>query len=234
MRASAFLLRVLEPEVMDSETEAEDYDAMDHGAVNGAFCDALLALRADPAWVLDLGTGTARIPLLLCAKHPSVKVVGTDLAAHMLRVAERNVHDAGFAERVILRRDDAKDPVLHAEPFDVVCSNSVVHHIPDPARALTAWWNRVPPGALFFVRDLLRPDTTAEVMALVEKVGGAPPDEAVARETHARQVELLRASFCAALRVDEVVDIATTLGIPAGAVTRTSDRHYTVAYTRPR
>ena len=84
------------------------------------------------------------------------------------------------------------------------------------------------------MRDLLRPDTTATVTELVEKYGGAEPDEAHAREAHARQVVLFRASLCAALRLNEVIDIATSLGIPANAVTRTSDRHFTVAYTRPR
>lgn len=234
-RATSTLLpRVLEPEVMDSETEAEDYDAMDHGAVNATFCDDLLALRAHPTWVLDLGTGTARIPLTLCAKHPGVRVVGTDLAKHMLRVAERTVHHAGFSNRVVLREEDAKMSPLHDEPFDVVCSNSVVHHIPDPATALRAWWARVPPGALFFVRDLARPDTTEDVLGLVEKHGGTRPSDPVEGASFDRQLELFRASLCAALRVDEVKRIAASLGIPEGAVTRTSDRHFTLAYEKPR
>ena len=232
--SEAILPRVLEPEVMDSETEAEDYDAMDHGAVNAAFCDDLLALRPHPTWVLDLGTGTARIPLTLCAKDVDVRVVGTDLAKHMLRVAERNVHHAGFSNRVVLREDDAKTPALHDEPFDVVCSNSVVHHIPDPAVALRAWWGRVPPGALFFVRDLARPDTTEAVRGLVEKHGGTRPSDPVKAASFDRQIELFRASLCAALRVDEVKRIAASLGIPEGAVTRTSDRHFTLAYEKPR
>jgi SAM-dependent methyltransferase len=232
--SEAILPRVLEPEVMDSETEAEDYDAMDHGAVNAAFCDDLLALRPHPTWVLDLGTGTARIPLTLCAKDADVRVVGTDLAKHMLRVAERNVHHAGFSNRVVLREDDAKTPALHDEPFDVVCSNSVVHHIPDPATALRAWWARVPPGALFFVRDLARPDTTEAVRGLVEKYGGTRPSGPAEGASFDRQIELFRASLCAALRVDEVKRIAVSLGIPEGAVARTSDRHFTLAYEKPR
>src|SRR5260221_76162 len=37
------LLRVLEPEIMDSATEAADYDAMDHADVNRRCVDDLLA-----------------------------------------------------------------------------------------------------------------------------------------------------------------------------------------------
>lgn len=236
--AETRLPRVLEPEVMDTHDEAEDYDAMDHAAVNGAFCDAVLALRPNASWVLDLGTGTARIPITFCSKNARLKVVGTDLASHMIRVAQRNVQNAGFSERITLRLDDAKAPTIASEPFepfDIVCSNSVVHHLPDPAAALAAWWARVPPGALFFVRDLLRPTTTAEVAALVEKHGGkAPAKGDPARASYDRQLELFRASLCAALRVDEVSRIVAGLGIPESAVSQTSDRHYTIAYEKPR
>lgn len=228
------LPRTLEPELMDTATEAEDYDAMDHTQVNGVFCDDLLIRRPALKWVLDLGTGTARIPITLCAKHPRVNVIAIDLAEHMIRVASKNVHDAGFGERIALWVDDAKAPRAFEEPFDVVCSNSVVHHIPDPAIALAAWWARVPPGGLFFVRDLARPDTADEVDALVAKHGGKAPDDPEDREAHARQVALFHASLHAALRVDEVQRVVETLGIPASAITATSDRHWTIAHEKPR
>lgn len=230
------LARTLEPELMDTATEADDYDAMDHGAVNGAFCDDLLARRPSPRWVLDLGTGTARIPIALCEKHPRVKVVAVDLAEHMLRVAKKNVERAGLADRIALRLDDAKAPTPFDEPFDVVCSNSVVHHIPEPSHALAAWWARVPPGGLFFVRDLFRPDSAAEVDALVERYAGKVSARAAGEpETSVeRQIELFRASFHAALRVDEVADVLVSLGIPRDAVRATSDRHFTIAHEKPR
>ena len=44
------LPRVLEPEVMDSPDEARDYDAMDHGQVNRAFVNDLLAF-----WLEEVG-----------------------------------------------------------------------------------------------------------------------------------------------------------------------------------
>src|SRR4051794_3451060 len=69
------LTRVLEPEVMDSPDEARDYDAMDHSDVNRLFvgdfltaAQRLLGQRSEremPAEILDLGTGTAQIPVEL-------------------------------------------------------------------------------------------------------------------------------------------------------------------------
>src|SRR5262245_28528158 len=58
-RRPAMLPRVLEPEVMDTEAEARDYDAMDHATVNRAFVADLLALWDGRGTALDLGTGTA-------------------------------------------------------------------------------------------------------------------------------------------------------------------------------
>ncbi|MEZ6069552.1 MAG: hypothetical protein R3C10_04605 [Pirellulales bacterium] len=65
--------RVLEPEVMDTAAEALAYDRMDHTAVNMAFVDDLIAAAGeanDLTNVLDLGTGTALIPIELCRRAP--------------------------------------------------------------------------------------------------------------------------------------------------------------------
>ena len=43
------LERVLEPEVMDTQEEAVDYNAMDHSTVNEVFVNDLLAITGEPA-----------------------------------------------------------------------------------------------------------------------------------------------------------------------------------------
>src|SRR5437870_1621127 len=103
------LPRVLEPEVMDSAKEARDYDAMDHAQVNRIFVADFLAFFAtSDDFILDLGTGTAQIPLELCRRHPTARVLAIDLAEHMLKVARENVHRAGLDDRVRLEHLDAK------------------------------------------------------------------------------------------------------------------------------
>src|SRR5947209_13366565 len=105
------LPRVLEPEVMDSAEEARDYDAMDHATVNRAFVADFLAAagrRADLNPILDVGTGTAQIPIELCRQWPAARVTGIDLAEHMLRLGRDNVRRAGLDDRIRLERCDAK------------------------------------------------------------------------------------------------------------------------------
>jgi 2-polyprenyl-3-methyl-5-hydroxy-6-metoxy-1,4-benzoquinol methylase len=102
-------------------------------------------------------------------------------------------------------------------------SNSIVHHIPEPARSLADMVRLLAPGGLLFVRDLERPRDDAAVRHLVQTY--------VANETP-RARDLFEASLRAALTLDEVVALVAPLGIPASAVTRSSDRHWTLAHRR--
>src|SRR5689334_84912 len=98
------LPRTLEPEVMDSPEEARDYDAMDHAAVNRVFVEDFLAAWDGRGPVLDVGTGTAQIPIEFCRRDPRAEVVAIDLAEEMLRVGRENVRRAGLESRVRLER----------------------------------------------------------------------------------------------------------------------------------
>lgn len=215
------LPRVLEPEVMDSEEEAGDYDAMDHGAVNARFCEDLLALAPALDAVLDVGTGTALIPIELCRRAPAARVVAIDLAASMLDLARKNVARAGLDHAVSLRQADAKALDLERASFTTVMSNSIIHHIPDPGPALGDMIRVLRPGGLLFVRDLLRPESDEAVRGLLALYAANDSD---------RQRGLFEASLRAALTLDEVRALVARFGVPAGAVAQSSDRHWTLAF----
>ncbi|MGH7285720.1 MAG: class I SAM-dependent methyltransferase [Polyangiaceae bacterium] len=223
------LLRVLEPEVMDTEEEAADYDAMDHAAVNDAFCTDFIAAMGDSNFggrVLDVGTGTALIPIALCKKQHAVQVVALDLAKHMLARARSNVESAGVAKRIELVLRDAKKSDFPERSFDAVISNSIVHHIPNPADALASMWSLVANGGLLFVRDLFRPESDDAVRQLVETY--APTGDTRTN----RQRALFEASLRAALTPAEVETAATRAGIANASVRVTSDRHWTLTAHR--
>ncbi len=162
------LPRILEPEVMDSPEEARDYDAMDHGGVNRLFVADFLAFWNGQNPILDVGTGTARIPIELCRQHAAARVTAIDLAEHMLRVGRDNVGHAGLAQRITLECRDAKALPYASGFFAAVISNSIVHHIPAPGAVLAEMARVLRPGGCLLVRDLLRPNTDAEVRRLVD------------------------------------------------------------------
>lgn len=211
--------RELEPEVMDTPDEAVAYDQMDHREVNRRFVDDLLA-----AWgptgatieVVDLGTGTALIPIELCRRDERIHVVAVDAAEHMLEVARANVERAGLADRIRLELADAKQP--SAGTYDVVMSNSLVHHLPEPAMFFDRAAELVRPGGMLFVRDLYRPASEAEWQRLVDLYTAGESD-------HARQ--MFAESLRAALTVHEVRELVAARGFDPASVTATSDRHWT-------
>jgi ubiquinone/menaquinone biosynthesis C-methylase UbiE len=233
MTGGMALPRTLEPEVMDTEEEARDYDAMDHAAVNARFCDDLLATGAPLGRVLDVGTGTALIPIELCGRDARVQVDAIDLAGHMLALAERNVKRAALESRIRVARMDAKATPWAEGTFDVVMSNSIVHHIPEPGQMLAEVWRLVRPGGVLFVRDLERPVDRAHVAALVDTYAPIPEAPPAVRAMYERQRGLFEASLLAALTVDEVRAVVGPLGIPGDAVRSTSDRHWTLTRVKP-
>ena len=218
------LPRVLEPEVMDSEEEARDYDRMDHAAVNARFVADLLAEgplddRAHGP-VLDLGTGTAQIPIELARAAPAVRVVAVDLAESMLALAKKNVAAAGLADRIEVKKADGKRLPFADDFFFAVMSNSIVHHIPHPADAFAEALRVTRREGRLFFRDLLRPESDAEVDRLVALYAAGANDH---------QRALFDASLRAALTVDEVRAIVDALGLCPNCVVQTSDRHWTFA-----
>ena len=167
------LPRILEPEVMDTDQEAVEYNTMDHSAVNRVFVDDLLRLVSGGTRVLDVGTGTALIPLELCRRGKQWHVVAVDLAKAMLEVAAQNVAAAGLEAAIELQLVDAKRLPFEDCEFPVVMSNSIIHHIPDPADCLAEMARVVAPkGGLLFVRDLLRPADQGELQHLVQTYAG--------------------------------------------------------------
>lgn len=218
---SVMLPRTLEPELMDTPEEARDYDAMDHRAVNERFVsDFLAAIGAElgEGEILDLGTGTALIPIELCRRHEECRVTAVDLAIQMLELARYNLEVFSQTSRIQLQLIDAKELPFESGRFAAVMSNSIVHHIPSPADVVAEMVRVTAPGGVLFVRDLLRPASGADVAQLVSlHAAGA----------NAHQRALFDASLRAALTLAEVRAIVTSLGFDATTATQTSDRHWT-------
>ena len=220
------LVRVLEPEVMDRPDEARDYDAMDFAVVNGQFVADFIAAHGSGRGgeILDVGTGPARIAITLCRADRGLRVLGIDLAGAMLDLGRRNVADAELTDRIRFARGDAKNLPFPDGRFEAVIANTIVHHIPDPVLALAEMVRLVAEGGTLFIRDLARPDDDAQVDALVERHTAGEPIAARA---------LFRDSLRAALTLDEVRSTITGLGLDAGDVVMTSDRHWTWIWRKP-
>ena len=210
--------RVLEPEVMDTWEESVAYDAMDFIEVNTAFAEQAIALGTSSARILDAGTGTARIPILICQRRSAWHITGIDLSQNMLKIGAENVRQARLEAQIQLEYVDAKAMPYPDRHFDMVISNSIVHHLPDPLPFFKELKRVLKPGGGIFLRDLLRPADLTKVDALVAQIG---PEY----DPHQRQ--LFHDSLCAAFRLEEVEALLQAAGLEDVRVYQSSDRHWT-------
>jgi ubiquinone/menaquinone biosynthesis C-methylase UbiE len=223
-RTPAMLSRVLEPELMDTPEEARDYDTMDHGHVNRLFVDDLLVAMPELMGgtvtlpLLDLGTGTAQIPIELCSRVPQVLVHAGDAAAAMLAVAAENVARAQLSERIRLEHVDAKRLSFADRSFAAVISNSIIHHIPEPRTVIAEAVRVTAADGLLFFRDLLRPADRQTLDCLVDTYAAG---------ANAHQRRMFAESLHAALSLEEIQSLVVEFGFARETVRTTSDRHWT-------
>jgi ubiquinone/menaquinone biosynthesis C-methylase UbiE len=212
------LPRVLEPEYMDTPDDARDYDSMDHSTVNRLFVEDLLAVCPSPGLVLDLGTGTALIPIELCRRELHCQILAVDAAQEMLVLGQQNIAAAGLSDRIQLLQGDAKQLVLASATFDTVMSNSILHHIPEPGDVLAEAVRTTRVGGRLFFRDLLRPHDLVSLERLVETYASG---------ANAHQRSLFSASLHAAFTLEEIQSLVAKLGFSRHTVKATSDRYWT-------
>lgn len=214
--------RTLEPELMEEEAQAEAYARADFADVNAAFVEQVLAIVPGLSGaIVDLGAGPADIPIRLCRAAPSIRVTAVDGSEAMLAQASANVARAVLGDRIELVLGRLPRALPAERRFDVVISNSLLHHLPDPS----VLWDEIvrlgKPGAPVLVVDLMRPASREDARAIVDRYAGSEP-------------EVLRTDFfnslLAAFTLEEVEAQLREHGL-AGALTveASSDRHLRVS-----
>ncbi|MEL0589760.1 MAG: class I SAM-dependent methyltransferase [Planktothrix rubescens PR222] len=216
--------RIPEAEVMDTWEEASEYDAMDFSQVNQEFAELALELGPETGLILDVGTGTARIPILITQKQPQWQITGIDLSANMLFIGNQNIEQAGLEEQIKLEQVDAKQLLYTDDQFDMVISNSIVHHLADPLLFFQEIQRVLKPQGVIFLRDLTRPSSETELNTLVEQYAGNCNDH---------QKKLFRDSLQAAYTLDEIINFVESVGLEKIRIYQSSDRHWTAERSYP-
>lgn len=212
--------RILEPEVMDTWEEAIDYDTMNFAEVNRAFASEAIALTPKKqALVLDAGTGTGRIPVLICQMNPEWQIIAIDLAANMLQIAAKNIQAANLEPQISCELVDAKKLPYANTVFDMVISNSLVHHLPDPLPFFQELKRVTKPNSSLLIRDLVRPMNQVQMDILVERIG---------TEYNSHQKKLFRDSLQAALTIDEVKQLISSVDLAGVKIYQSSELHWTI------
>ena len=206
---------------MDDAAEAKAYAEADFAAVNDAFVARLLQVAGpiDQARAVDMGAGPADIPIRLLRARPHWRVAAVDASGAMLAIARTAIDAAGLAGAITPVLADAKGTPLAAGAYDVIFSNSILHHITDTA----SFWAEVKRlgrrGAAVFLRDLARPFSAAAARAIVNRY--AAGESALLQEEYYR-------SLLSAYTVDEVRVQLASAGLGGLNVQMITDRHLDV------
>ena len=215
-------MRALEDEVMSDPAEAVEYDAMDFSVTDRRFAElaAQLASRAAPArWIVDLGSGNAKIPLAMCALLPPAwRVCAVERSAEMLALAIKHQGAAPASRgRFHVVMSDAKQTPFADASAGLVTSNSLIHHIADPTAVFREIARIAASGSPILVNDLVRPDSEARLEQLVQTYAG---------DASPLQRTLFANSLRAALSLGEVRQALDASGLPDVRVSQITDRHW--------
>jgi ubiquinone/menaquinone biosynthesis C-methylase UbiE len=221
-----WLPRVVEPELMDEDEQARAYSEGNFATPHDRFVELLAASSPSPlrGLVLDLGCGPADVTVRVARRFPDAVLHGVDGSAAMLRYGKARVEREKLGARITLVQALLPRDRPPADSYPVVISNSLLHHLHDPAGLWTTVKRFGARGGHLFVMDLLRPASADEVDRLVAEHSQGEPDVLV-RDFHA--------SLCAAFTVAEVEAQLAAAGLSALHVDVVSDRHLTVSGTLP-
>ncbi len=186
---------------MEEPAQARAYSEADFAEAHQGVVDGLLQRHPHVVGakrVVDLGCGPADVTARVARALPAAEVVGVDAGARMLALGRERIDRLGLADRVrlvALRLPAAPAALAELGRFDVVVSNSLLHHLAEPAALWRTVQQLAAPGAVVHVVDLLRP------------VDDDAVDELVATHAAGESVVLqddFRASLRAAYRPEEV------------------------------
>jgi trans-aconitate methyltransferase len=216
------MLRITEPEIMDDEEQVRAYSLADFEEPHSQFIRLLSEkLPSLPATghALDMGCGSGDITRRFSLAYPDWKIDGIDGSQAMLTVAREMAIDEGMEERLNFMK-----VLLPASPppgcdYDLIFSNSLLHHLSDPAvfwASLADWSGQ---NTHVFVMDLMRPENPQQAQAMVQRYSAEEP-------------EILRTDFfnslLASFEPEEITEQLGKASLTQLQLEIASDRHFIV------
>ena len=215
--------RRLEPELMDGAEQALAYAEADFSESNALFIKLLSELepgKLEGARALDLGCGPADIVLRFLTAYPKAECDALDGSGPMLERARLALEKLpGLSKRCRLVQDTLPSRQLRKSAYDLVLSNSLLHHLHDPQVLWQTIREAAKPGAIVLVMDLMRPPSAMWAASLVATYAADVPE--ILRQD-------FRNSLFAAFEPQEVVAQLAEAGLSGLEVGVVSDRHLAV------
>ena len=207
---------------MDTKEQARSYASADFAGANKLFLDTLqkrIKVTAQTK-LLDIGCGDGEILIQI---HNMLQCNITALDGSKCMLDELNqklkIHDIND---VVVVNEKLETNSLLNKSFDLIISNSVLHHVKSPS----LFWENVidltKPGGFIAVMDLFRPETESSLIKTLKTYGGNDP--------------VLLKDFENSLRAAYTIDEVHEQLLKSRAITYNvkpiSDRHFFVTIDR--
>jgi SAM-dependent methyltransferase len=101
--------------------------------------------------ILDAGCGSGVSTEYLVHLNPLAEVIGIDLSAGTLAVAQERCQRSGVADRVQFKQMSLFDADRLPGEFDLINSVGVLHHTADPIRGIQTLAQKLAPGGIFHI-----------------------------------------------------------------------------------
>ena len=175
--------RFPEPEIMSNRLQALAYAQADFDSSDSSFVLELekyllrFSKEIDSKTVIvDLGCGPGNISERISLRWQEAKVIGIDGSEEMLKIANKrksmnqskNINKG--VDYLLMEISTLNEAFINTKiKADIVVSNSVLHHIHSPNKFWLTIKKISKPGAITFHRDLRRPSSIREAIALKKK-----------------------------------------------------------------
>lgn len=93
------------------------------GVLLGAWAGSNFNTISTPFRILDVGTGTGLIALMMAQRFPAANIVGIDIDEASLEQAKENVESTPFKTRISIEKQDFSDINSFSRQFDLIVSN---------------------------------------------------------------------------------------------------------------
>ena len=219
--------RALEPELMDEEYQARAYSEADFSEPHNMFVDEFkqtfpqLTITGN---VLDLGCGPADVTVRFARTFPESSIDAVDGAETMLRYGQARVKQENLADKITLIHEILPSMSKLQLQYKVIISNSLLHHLADPATLWDTVGNKCADGGSVFIMDLMRPASQQQAKQFVELYASNEPEVLQHDFYH---------SLLAAHRPDEVETQLEKADLGWLNVKTITDRHLIVYGQRP-
>jgi len=176
--------RTPEPDLMNQAEQAYAYANADFTEPHNTFVSIFknkLILNPKHEKVLDLGCGPCDITIRMAKQFPNFSFTAIDGATEMLKLGELSIEKNKLKNKIQLI--NAYIPIEKIKlssqlnhNFDIIISNSLLHHLKNPMDLWMSIRNYASPNANILIMDLLRPKNKSEAERLVDQYSEHEPE----------------------------------------------------------